>query len=70
MVIIIMKNKFEYQNHPLMVNNITRDDLDRLIIFLKDDDPILTQSSNVKLFEEEKQDFNCGKLNSKISINK
>ena len=48
-----MKNKFEYQNHPLMVNNITRDDLDRLIIFLKDDDPILTQSSNVKLFEEE-----------------
>ena len=40
-------------NHPLMKNNITRDDLDVLIGFLKEDDPILTQSSNVQAFEEE-----------------
>jgi len=39
--------------YPLMKNNITRDDLDVLIGFLKEDDPILTQSSNVQAFEEE-----------------
>ena len=38
---------------PLMRNNITRLDLDRVIEFLKQDDPILTQSSNVQAFEEE-----------------
>jgi CDP-4-dehydro-6-deoxyglucose reductase, E1 len=38
---------------PLMRNNITRQDLDRVIEFLKQDDPILTQSSNVQAFEEE-----------------
>tara|TARA_B100000767_G_scaffold239608_1_gene234936 strand:+ start:9555 stop:10706 length:1152 start_codon:yes stop_codon:yes gene_type:complete len=36
-----------------MENNITRDDLDVIIEFLKQDDPILTQSTNVKAFEEE-----------------
>ena len=38
---------------PLMKNNITRDDLDKVIEFLKRDDPILTQSSNVRAFEQE-----------------
>ncbi len=38
---------------PLMANNITREDLDLLIDFLKQDDPILTQSKNVKAFEAE-----------------
>lgn len=40
-------------NWPLMANNITRDDLDALIEFLKQDDPILTQSTNVRAFERE-----------------
>ena len=40
-------------NLPLMYNNINRDDLNTLINFLKKDDPILTQSSNVKAFEKE-----------------
>ena len=40
-------------NIPLMMNNITRGDLDTVIEFLKQDDPILTQSSNVKAFEAE-----------------
>ena len=39
-------------NWPLMENNINRDDIDALISFLKED-PILTQSSNVRAFEEE-----------------
>lgn len=38
---------------PLMSNNITRADLDTLIEFLKQDDPILTQSKNVIAFEQE-----------------
>jgi CDP-6-deoxy-D-xylo-4-hexulose-3-dehydrase len=38
---------------PLMKNNITRDDLDVLIKFLQQNDPILTQSSNVQAFEKE-----------------
>jgi CDP-6-deoxy-D-xylo-4-hexulose-3-dehydrase len=38
---------------PLMSNNITREDLDTLIEFLKQDDPILTQSKNVVAFEQE-----------------
>lgn len=37
---------------PLMKNNITREDLDAVIEFLKGD-PILTQSKNVRAFEEE-----------------
>lgn len=38
---------------PLMRNNITRDDLDAVIRFLSGDDPILTQSKQVELFEQE-----------------
>ena len=40
-------------HHPLMYNNITREDLNVLIDFLRQDDPILTQSSNVQAFEKE-----------------
>lgn len=39
-------------NWPLMENNIPREDLDVVIEFLKEE-PILTQSKNVKTFEEE-----------------
>lgn len=39
-------------DHPLMHNNITREDRDVLIEFLKGD-PILTQSANVRAFEAE-----------------
>ena len=39
-------------NWPLMENNISREDIDCLIEFLKNE-PILTQSSNVKAFEHE-----------------
>lgn len=38
---------------PLMKNNIEREDLDKVISFLKQDNLILTQSRNVKEFEEE-----------------
>ena len=40
-----------------MKNNISRDDLDVLIEFLKQDDPMLTQSSNVEAFEQEWSDW-------------
>ena len=40
-------------NHPLMQNNVQRNDLDILIQFLQQDDPILTQSSKVESFEKE-----------------
>lgn len=40
-------------NWPLMDNNITRQDLDTLIEFLKQDNPILTQNKNVRAFEAE-----------------
>ena len=40
-------------NIPLMQNNITREDLDVVIKYLQQDDPILTQSKNVKALEEE-----------------
>ena len=43
-------------NWPLMENNITRDDLDHVIEFLKEE-PILTQSKNVVAFEEEWSDW-------------
>lgn len=43
-------------NWPLMENNITKEDLNVLIEFLKEQ-PILTQSKNVKLFEEEWSDW-------------
>ncbi|HTQ51521.1 MAG TPA: DegT/DnrJ/EryC1/StrS aminotransferase family protein [Candidatus Acidoferrales bacterium] len=38
---------------PLMQNNIARADLDAVIQFLRQEDPILTQSQNVAAFEEE-----------------
>ncbi len=38
---------------PLMRNNIIRADLDAVIEFLKQDDPILTQSTQVREFEKE-----------------
>ena len=38
---------------PLMKNNIAREDLDAVCRFLQQDDPILTQSKNVRAFEEE-----------------
>lgn len=38
---------------PLMRNNILREDLDAVIEHLKQDDPILTQSTNVRAFEME-----------------
>ena len=41
-----MKSKF-----PLMKNNITRNDLDKVIKHLKKKDPILTQHKNVEKFE-------------------
>ena len=40
-------------NLPLMRNNITREDLDVVIAYLQQEDPKLTQSSNVAAFEEE-----------------
>lgn len=38
---------------PLMRDNLARADLDRLIDFLRQDDPVLTQSSQVRAFERE-----------------
>lgn len=40
-----------------MRNNITREDLDCLVNFLQQDDPILTQSENVRAFEHEWSDW-------------
>ena len=60
-------------NWPLMRNNISRADLDALIEFLKQDDPILTQSQNVRAFEQEWADWvgvkHCVFLNSGASAN-
>jgi CDP-4-dehydro-6-deoxyglucose reductase, E1 len=41
------------RNWPLMKNNIAREDLDAAIRFLQQNDPILTQSSEVMAFEKE-----------------
>ena len=38
---------------PLMRNNITRADLDCLVEFLQQDDPILTQSTTGREFERD-----------------
>jgi CDP-4-dehydro-6-deoxyglucose reductase, E1 len=38
---------------PLMRNNLAREDLDAVIRFLSEDRPILTQSKQVQLFEQE-----------------
>lgn len=43
----------ENLNWPLMKNNLAREDLDAVIAHLQQDDPILTQSKNVRAFEEE-----------------
>jgi CDP-6-deoxy-D-xylo-4-hexulose-3-dehydrase len=43
----------ELRDWPLMRNNIAREDLDAVIQFLRQDDPILTQSKNVAAFEKE-----------------
>ena len=40
------------KSYPLMRNNILREDLDKIIDYLKQDDPILTQSKNVAKFEQ------------------
>ncbi len=42
---------------PLMRNNIARADLDAVIDLLQQDDPILTQSSQVRAFEREWSDW-------------
>src|SRR5205807_1522092 len=42
---------------PLMKNNITRDDLDAVCALLSQDDPVLTQSRNVRAFEREWSDW-------------
>jgi CDP-6-deoxy-D-xylo-4-hexulose-3-dehydrase len=44
-------------NWPLMKNNILREDLDAVCRFLQQDDPILTQSKQVRAFEEEWSDW-------------
>jgi len=38
---------------PLMRNNISREDLDAVIEYLKQDDPVLTNGANVRAFEAE-----------------
>jgi CDP-6-deoxy-D-xylo-4-hexulose-3-dehydrase len=56
-----------------MKNNITRADLDALIEFLQQDDPILTQSQNVRAFEQEWAEWvgvkHCVFVNSGASAN-
>ena len=42
---------------PLMRNNVAREDLDAVIRFLSEGDPILTQSKQVQLFEQEWSDW-------------
>ncbi len=51
----IVKGQDAYPNlnWPLMKNNIEREDLDGLIKYLQQDDPILTQSKQVEAFEQE-----------------
>ena len=50
--------------HPLMRNNITRNDLDVLVAYLLEDQPRLTQGSNVLAFEKEWSDW----LGAKFSV--
>src|SRR5215469_9141315 len=38
---------------PLMQRNVLREDIDAVYDLLRQDDPILTQSKNVRAFEEE-----------------
>ena len=44
-----MRKKFKF---PLMRNNISRDDLNKLINYLKKPNPYLTQGKKVKEFEK------------------
>ena len=48
-----MVSSVERLDWPLMKNNISRADLSRIIDFLAQDDPILTQSNQVQEFEKE-----------------
>jgi CDP-6-deoxy-D-xylo-4-hexulose-3-dehydrase len=60
MEIILVKNDsscVRNLNHPLMENNITREDLDELITYLQDEEPRLTQGENVAAFEREWSDW-------------
>src|SRR5579872_7425224 len=65
--------RIENLDWPLMKNNITRADLDALIEFLRQDDPILTQSQNVRAFEQEWAEWlgvkHCVFVNSGASAN-
>lgn len=45
--------KYPKLDWPLMRNNVTRADLDAVIAFLQQEDPILTQSKHVEAFELE-----------------
>lgn len=47
-----------------MRNNFSREDLDKIIIYLKQEDPILTNSINCNLFEEEWSEW----LGTKFSV--
>jgi CDP-6-deoxy-D-xylo-4-hexulose-3-dehydrase len=47
----------ELRDWPLMKNNVSRQDLDAVIAFLQQDDPVLTQSKNVVAFEQEWSDW-------------
>jgi CDP-6-deoxy-D-xylo-4-hexulose-3-dehydrase len=42
---------------PLMKNNLAREDLDAVCALLRQDDPVLTQSRNVRALEEEWSDW-------------
>ena len=48
---------YQMVEHPLMLNNISREDLDCLIQYLQQDEPRLTQGSNVLNFEQEWSDW-------------
>lgn len=50
---MVMKSPAVGLDWPLMKNNISREDLDAVIGFLRDDIPILTQAAQVQAFEEE-----------------
>ena len=54
----------EKLNWPLMRNNILRGDLDTVIRFLSQDDPMLTQSNQVEAFEKDWSDW----LGTKYSV--
>jgi CDP-6-deoxy-D-xylo-4-hexulose-3-dehydrase len=49
--------EMESLDWPLMRNNINRQDLDAVIEYLKQDDPILTHSKQVQAFEREWSDW-------------